>query len=147
MTPLVATVISIAAPYLTKGAEEFAKSAGAAAFDAAKALMNRLQKWWSKAPVAEAAAKALPSDPERYAKLLGEELESDVAKDPSLAAELQQLVSAAGPYVDVIQKIDVANGVTGADIGSLVSGHVRVQQEIRDAQNVTAFKATKVGDH
>jgi len=51
--------------------------------------MNRWQKWWSKAPVAEAAAKAFPSDPERYAKLLEEELESPVAKDPSFAAELQ----------------------------------------------------------
>jgi len=146
MTPLVATLISIVAPYLAKGAEEFAKSAGASAFDAAKAVIDRLRKWWSKEPVAEAAAKALPSDPERYAKILGEELERGVANDSSLAAELQQLVDAAGPYVDVIQKMDVATGVTGADIGSLVSGHVRIQQEIKNAQNVTGFKANKVGD-
>jgi len=145
VTPLVATVISIAAPYLAKGAEEFAKSAGAAAFDAAKGMVNRLQKWWSMAPVAEAAAKALPSDPKRYAKLLGEELDGDVAKDPSFAAELQELVNAAGPYVEVIQKIDVGNGITGADIGSLIGGHVQVQQEMQIGQNVTGFKATRVG--
>ncbi len=57
--------------------------------------MNRWQKWWSKAPVAESAAKAFPSDPERYAKLLGEELESPVAKDPSFAAEF------ANNWIDV----------------------------------------------
>jgi 3-methyladenine DNA glycosylase/8-oxoguanine DNA glycosylase len=145
MAPLVAAVMSIAAPYLAKGAEEFAKSVGSAGFDVAKALMERLQKWWSKEPVAEAAAKALPSDPERYAKILGEELEHGVSKDESLSADLQKLVDAAGPYVEVIQKMDVAVGLTGADIGSLVSGHVRVQQDVRNAQNVTGFKATKVG--
>ena len=107
--------------------------------------MERLHKWWTKEPVAEAAAKALPSDPERYARLLGEELEHSVSKDEAFAAELQKLVDAAGPYVDVIQKMDVGTCVTGADIGTLVSGHVRLQQEIRSAQNVTGFKATKVG--
>jgi hypothetical protein len=44
MAPLVAAVLSVASPYLVKGAEEFAKSAGAAAFNAAKALMDRLHK-------------------------------------------------------------------------------------------------------
>jgi|SRR5947209_11516890 len=145
MIPLVSAVMSIAAPYLAKGAEEFAKSAGAAAFDSAKALMDRLHKWWSKEPVAEAAAKSLPSDPERYAKILGEELERDLAKEPSFAAELKQLVDATSPYVEVIQKMEVATGVTGVDIGSLVSGQVRLGQEMKQAQNVTGFKATKVG--
>ena len=50
-----------------------------------------------------------------------------------------------GPSVEVVQKMEVARGVTGADIGTLVAGRVRVQQEIRDAQNVSGFKADKVG--
>ena len=145
MAPLVATVLSIASPYLVKGAEEFAKSAGAAAFNAAKALVDRLHKWWSNEPVAEAAAKALRFDPERYARVLGEQLDDDLSKDPAFAAELQKLIDAAGPYAEVYQKMDVARGVTGAEIGSLVSGHLSVRQEIRDAQNVTGLKVDKMG--
>ena len=110
MAPLVATIMAIASPYLAKGAEEFAKAAGTAAFGAAKALMERLHQWWTKEPVANAAAEAFSSDPQRYAKILGEQLDYDLSKDDSLAADLQKLVDAAGPYVDVIQKIDVAAG-------------------------------------
>jgi hypothetical protein len=145
MTALVATVISIVSPYMVKGAEEFAKSAGAAAFNAAKALVDRLRTWWNNEPVAEAAAKALPSDPERYAKVLAEALDHDLTKDPAFAAELKKLVDAAGPYAEVYQKMDVARGVTGAEIGSLLSGHLSVQQEVRDAQNVTGLKVDKIG--
>ncbi len=145
MEALVATVISIVGPYLAKGAEEFAKSAGTAALDGAKALIARLSRWWSQEPVAEAAAKSFKSDPEHYAKVLGEQLKHDLAKDEAFAGELRRLVEGLGPSVKVIQKIEVARGVTGADIGSLVGGHIHVEQEIRDAQNVTGFKANTVG--
>jgi hypothetical protein len=52
MEALAATVISLVAPYLAKGAEEFAKEAGKEAF--VKALVNRLQAWWTSDTVAEA---------------------------------------------------------------------------------------------
>jgi hypothetical protein len=80
MDTLVSTVIAIVGPYLAKGAEEFAKSAGSAAFDSATALFERLSRWWSHEPVAEAAAKTFSSDPERYAKVLSEQLAHDLAK-------------------------------------------------------------------
>jgi hypothetical protein len=35
--------------------------------------------------------------------------------------------------------------VTGAQIGSLVSGHLSVRQDIRDAQDVTGLKVEKMG--
>jgi hypothetical protein len=145
MDPLVGTVIGIVSPYLVKGAEEFAKSAGSAAFEGAKAIVTRLSQWWSAEPVADAAAKALPSNPERYGKILGDQLADELEKNPTFAAELRGLVDGMGPSVEVVQKMEVARGVTGADIGTLLSGTVRVQQEIRDAQNVTGFKADKVG--
>jgi hypothetical protein len=147
MDPLVGTVIGIVSPYLVKGAEEFAKSAGSAGFAGAKALVTRLSQWWSREPVADAAAKALPSNPERYGKVLGDQLAYELEKNPAFAAELRSLVDGMGPSVEVVQKMEVARGVTGADIGTLVSGQVRVQQEIKDAQNVTGFKADKVGGH
>jgi len=77
--------------------------------------------------------------------LLGAELERAMSKNEALAKDVRALVDQLGPSVDVIQKMEVARGVTGADIGTLISGQVRVNQEIRDAQNVTGFKADKVG--
>ena len=145
MSALVATIMSIVSPYLVKGAEEFAKSAGKAAFDGTKALVERLSRWWKDDPIANAAATSFKSDPEHYGKLLGVQLEHDLAKDESFADELRALVDSLGPAVDVVQRMEVARGVTGADIGTLVSGQVRVQQNIRDAQDVTGFKGGKVG--
>jgi hypothetical protein len=145
MDPLIATVISIVSPYLVKGAEEFAKSAGKAAFDGTKALVDRLSQWWNNDPIANAAATSIESDPEHYGKMLGAQLEHQLKKDASFANELRVLVDDLGPSVDVIQRMEVARGVTGADIGTLTTGRVRVEQTIGDAQDVTGFKANKVG--
>jgi hypothetical protein len=145
MDPLVISVIGVVSPYLAKGAEEFAKQTGAAAFNAAKSLVTRLSQWWKNEPVAEAAANSFAKDPERYAKVLAAQLEYDVKNDESLAADLRKLVADIGPSVDVIQKMEVARGVTGADIGSLLRGTVRVEQNMRDAQDVTGVRADRVG--
>lgn len=145
MEALAGSAISLVAPYLAKGAEEFAKSAGKAAFEQCKALAGRLQRWWSSDPVAAAAADNLPKDPQKYGKLLGELLSTDLAKDPAFAKDLRKLVEDLGPSVEVVQNMEIAHGVTGADIGELVTGTVRVQQTIGDAVNVTGFKANKVG--
>ena len=145
MSTLVASIISIISPYLAKGAEEFAKSAGKAAFDRTKVLVERLMEWWKNDPIATTAVTSFQSDPERYGKLLGVQLDHDLAKDEAFADELHALVDSLGPYVDVIQRMEVARGVTGAEIGTLVSGQVRVEQDIRDAKNATGYKGDKVG--
>lgn len=145
MDTLAATVISIVSPYLVKGAEEFAKSAGKAAFEGAKALLERLSQWWKDDPIANAAATSMESDPEHFGKMLGAQLEHQLAKDQSFVNELRALVDNLGPSVDVIQRMQVARDVTGADIGTLVRGHVRVEQDMGDAQRVTGFRSDKVG--
>lgn len=145
MDALTATIISIVSPYLAKGAEEFAKSAGKTAFDGAKAVVGRLSEWWKGDPIAEAAATTFKTDPEHYANLLGMQLDRQLAQDETLAADLRALVNQLGPNVEVIQEMDVAENVTGADIGRLLEGNVRVQQKIKEAKSVTGFKASEVG--
>ena len=145
METLAATAIALVAPYLAKGAEEFAKEAGKEAFATVKALATRLSAWWSGKPVAAAASQNLAEDPGVYGKLLGDLLQADLAKDPALASDLRKLVDAAGPVVEVVQKMDIARGVTGARIAEMVSGKVSVHQEMRDAQNVVGFEGGKLG--
>jgi hypothetical protein len=145
MEAFAATIIGLIAPYLAKGAEEFAKAVGKEAFDQCKRLTDRLQRWWQGNPVASVTVDNFAKDPQNYGGVLGHLLATDLAKDPQLATELQQIVDSMGPNVEVVQKIDIGKGVTGAEIGELVAGSVNVRQEIRDAQSVIGFKANKVG--
>ena len=110
-----------------------------------KAVADRLHRWWSGEPVAADTADSLPLDPETYSPILTQLLASDLAKDDAFAAEVQALTDQIGPNVHVVQKIEVANGVTGADVERLVTGTVRVDQGITDAQDVTGFRAKEVG--
>lgn len=145
MEALAATAISLVAPYLVKGAEGFASEAGKQIGDKVGELAKRLGKWWSGEPVAAAAAKEIPNDPVKYGKLLETLLSGDLAKDEALASEVRTLVDQLGPQVQVIQRMEVAKGVTGADISVLASGRVNVEQDIKDATGVTGVKAGRVG--
>lgn len=145
MEALAAAAISIVAPYLAKGAEAFAQEAGKQAVGAVKALAQRLHKWWSGDPVAAPVAEHLASDPKKYSPVLGQLLASELAENESFANELQALVDGVGPNIEVVQRIEIANGVTGADIDELVRGSVHVEQEMTEAHDVTGFRAKRVG--
>lgn len=73
------------------------------------------------------------------------QLAHDLERDPAFAKELRQLVGPLEPVLEVIQRMEVAQGVTGADLKELVRGSVRVEQVIGDARQVTGFKADRIG--
>lgn len=145
MDPLAATAIGLVAPYLAKGAEAFASAAGGEVFAQVKKLADRLKTWWSRDPVTNAAAENLSKDPKRNAKTLSERLSEDLQNDPSFARELSELVDKLGPNISVVQNIEVAHGVTGADIDEFLSGSVHVEQDMKEATGVVGFKSKKVG--
>src|SRR4051794_23811940 len=145
MEALAAAAISIVAPYLVKGAEAFAQEAGEQAAGAAKALVGRLRTWWTGEPVAQSVAENLSSDPKKYSPILGGLLASELDKDEALAADVKGLVDDVGPAVTVVQRIEVADGVTGADIEQLVRGSVHVEQEMKHAHDVTGYKGGSIG--
>lgn len=145
MDALAATAISVVAPYITKGAEALATEVGKQVAGGVEALYTRLKTWWLGEPVAEVAVGQIAKDPVKYGKLLETMLAGDLAKDPAFAAEVQGLVDVIGPQIHVVQRIVIANGVTGAEIGTFSSGKVDVEQHISEATNVTGFKATQVG--
>jgi hypothetical protein len=143
---LAGLAISIVAPYVAKGAETFAQQVGSEAFGAVKAVADRLRTWWADEPVAAAAAESLASDPQKYSTILTQLLSSDLAKDDAFAAELRTLTDRVGPHVEVIQRIEIAKGVTGADVERLVAGIVHVEQDVKEAEDVTGFRAGTVGE-
>ena len=140
MEPLAASVISLVSPFLAKGAEEFAKEAGKEALAQVKALVERLALWWKGDAVAGALVSAFRTKPVDSARMLGMSLTTALNDDASFAADVGRLVSAADPYVEVVQRIKVAEGVTGADIGEMLRGTLRVVQEMETAKDVTGAK-------
>jgi hypothetical protein len=142
---LAAAAISLVAPYLAKGADSFAQEAGSQAAVSVRALVDRLRRWWSGEPVAAAAAEELVSDPKKYSPILGQLLTAELAHDAAFATELRSLVDAVGPHVEVVQRIELADGVTGASIGELVRGTVRVEQQIQEAHDVVGVEADRIG--
>ena len=91
MESLAAAAISIVAPYLAKGAEAFADEAGKQAVDAVKALVQRLQRWWSGDPVAAPAVEHLASDPKKYSPIVAGLLASELTENTSFADEVRSL--------------------------------------------------------
>jgi hypothetical protein len=145
MEALAAAAISIAGPYIAMGAEEFVKQAGQDAFGAVKALADRLHRWWLGEPVAAAAAERLASDPKRYSTILAQLLATDLTNDEGFASELRELVGDVGPHVEVVQGMEIADGVTGADVEELVRGSVHIEQQMKEARNVTGYKGKRIG--
>jgi hypothetical protein len=95
--------------------------------------------------VAAAAAAGIKEAPERNGKLLGQMLASALEQDKALAEDVRQMLEDFGPNVQVVQRIEFGEGVTGARIGELVSGSFRVDQDIKHSKNVTGFSADRVG--
>lgn len=132
-------------PYLVKGGEAFAEEVGKATYQKVTDLVHRLEAWWKGDPVAQAAASAVPANPELNAKRLGGMLDDAFEGDPAFVADVRRLMDDLGPEVKVIQEMKLANGVTGAEIGRMISGRVTVTQTIDEATNVTGFKADEIG--
>jgi hypothetical protein len=142
---LAVAAISLVAPYLAKGAESFAEEAGSRAVGVVRALADRLQLWWSHEPVAAAAVEHLADDPKQYAIVLGNLLSARLAEDAAFASDLQRLVDDVAPQVTVVQRVEVAKGVTGVDIEEAVRGDFSVHQEVKHADEVVGLKAKRVG--
>jgi len=145
MEALAASVIAMITPYLVKGGEAFASEAGKAAFKTVSDLMGRLKTWWKGDPVAEATAGAIAADPQLNGKRLGGMLDDAFVADPRFAEDVRSLLKAVGPEITVIQNIKIANGLTGADVGRMVSGRVAVTQTMDEATNTTGFRSDVVG--
>ena len=145
MGSLAAAAIALVAPYLAVGAEGFAKKGGEAAVEGVKALASRLKDWWSDDPVAKPAAENLSSNPQAYQEILTGLLATKLEDDPAFRTEIEALVGALEPHVDVVQRIGKAQGVVGADIRKLISGSVRVDQTVEEAETVVGARIDEMG--
>lgn len=140
-----ASVVSVVAPFVRIGAEAFAKRAGDAAAAKAGDLLSVLKQRWRGDEEAEAGLELFEKHPQRYASAVTDLVRTKLEADPAFAAEVRGLLADLGPTIKVIQKIGVAEQVTGARVGRMQSGEVDVTQEVGKANNVTGFDGKDIG--
>jgi hypothetical protein len=144
-TSVVSAVMGVVMPYVTKGAEEFAKLAGEAAFQKAKGLMDTVRKRFAADSEAAAVITQFEQKPQRYEPVVSDILAEKVEADPAFARELKKQVDALGPELVIIQRIRDADSVTGLELGEMRSGKAGVRQDIEGGRNITGAKIDKLG--
>jgi hypothetical protein len=138
-------VMNVLLPYVSKGAEEFASKVGDAAFNKVSALLSLIKKRWSGDPVATADLTRFEKNPEVYQAALKQTLLEKLTEDKDLASQVSQLLQEMGPSLEVIQKMEEGEDVTGLEAGELHSGTAKVSQDLKKGKNVTGAKIDRIG--
>ena len=145
VTGLVSGVMSVLMPYVVKGAQEFARVAGEAAYTKARQLLDTLKARLAGDKEASDNLARLEEKPDRYRAAVEDILKEKVAQDPSLATELERLLREMGPEMEIIQKIKIGEDVTGLEADELTAGHITVSQEMEEAKKVTGARIKRIG--
>jgi len=142
---IVTGVISLLMPFVTKSAQELVITIGEVGYEKMKGLLAGLKQRWIGDPVASDALERFEKKPEIYRPLLEEILQEKLSNDSVLAEELAELLQTMGPTLTVIQKGNLAQNITGVDVGEVNSGTIHVTQEFGTAQGMTGAKINRIG--
>ncbi len=103
-----------------KGVEEQAQAT-------ANGIVSKLRSWWADDEISSSELDRFDKEPDLYRPIIEARLVQRFLAEPNKRREFEAMTSAAGPYVEVLQNIAEANGVTGARIEDLVRGTVHVE--------------------
>ena len=142
---IVDEVMGALVPYVAKGAEEFTRSAGKAAFNKVKNLLSTLKKRWSGDKEATENLALFEEEPHRYKALLEEMLKKKLAKDLKLSTKLARIIKEVGPTVEIIQKMEQAENVVGLKGKEIKKGKITISQKTKKAKDVTGLEIEKIG--
>jgi hypothetical protein len=142
---LAASVVTILAPYVAMGAQEFAKSAGNSAYEKAVGLLGTLKARWAGDEEAAQTLARFEEKPERYQPVLEDILSEKLARDDELAAELATLLDEMGPGLEVVQKMEQGRRVTGLEAEEMGGGRAKVAQDIGRGEDVTGARIGRIG--
>jgi len=146
ISTLVTSVMGVLMPYVTKGAEEFARHAGEAAYKKAKDLLDTLKARLAGDEEATENLNRFEEKPQRYQPVMEDILTEKLARDQTLARELETLLKDMGPDLEVIQRMKVGKQVVGLEVDEMVGGRARVEQDIEQAEDVTGARIRRIGD-
>lgn len=142
---LASDVVSVLIPYLSKGADEFAKEAGKAAFARTKNLLETIKKRWSGDKEATTSLELFEEKPIRYESAIRDILKERLEYDDEFAVQLQKTLDNMRPEIEIIQKMKVGEKIIGLDADEMPKCRATVTQEIDQAKDVTGARIRKIG--
>ena len=137
--------MSVLMPYAAKGAEEFAKSAGADAYQKVTRLLGILKIRWSGDKEATDTLAHFEEKPERYQAALKDILEEKLAQDKELAEELRNQLNGMGPELNIIQQMEEGWKVTGLEAEEMTEGRAKVRQDIQRGEDIMGARIRRIG--
>ena len=123
ISTLVPAVMALLAPFVAKGAEEFAKTAGKAAAEKASALLSTLRERWAKDDESRDALTKFEQKPERYRPVVEDILTEAVQTDPAFAQALSQVLGPVQQMADGKYQIQIGEG-----LGLVIGDDAKVEQ-------------------
>lgn len=142
---LASKVVGVLIPYLSKGADEFAKEAGKTAFAKTKNLLETIKKKWAGDKEATTSLELFEEKPARYESVIENILKEKLEHDNEFAVQLQKILDYMGPEIQIIQKMKVGEKIIGLDADEMPKGRTTVTQEIDQAKDVTGARIKKIG--
>jgi hypothetical protein len=128
---LAATTMTILAPYVAAGGKKAAEVAGAALAEQAGKLLTKIRDWFKGDQEAQTALQSYEKNPNRYGPIVQDILIERLKASPDLVKELQSLIDAMGPRIEVFQKVEqLAGTATGLDLAKWQQGLATARQEV-----------------
>ena|SRR5215472_13660853 len=129
---LAATTMTILAPYVAAGGKKAAEVAGAALAEQAGKLLSKIRDWFKGDQEAQTALQSYEKNPNRYGPIVQDILLERLKSSPDLVKELQSLIDAMGPRIEVFQKVEqLAGTATGLDLAKWQQGLATARQEVK----------------
>lgn len=149
MEPIVSTLaanaIAVLTPYIKIGAEKFASETGKDTAEKAKNLLNTLKTRFYGDKYAEGSLERFEKDPDKNQSKLEDALKEKLYEDESLVDELDKLLKYMGPTLEVIQKMEEAEEVTGLEAQEISKGKAKVTQDFKKGKKITGIRAERIG--
>jgi hypothetical protein len=143
---LVASAVTVLSPYVAAGATKAAEVVGEAVATQAGKLLGRLREWFSGDSEAVTALGNFETNPSRYSGIVEDILRHKAGADPKILAELEQLLGAMGPRVEVFQKVrTLAGEVVGLDMAKWEKGLAIARQDVDTVEKGGKLIGTKIG--
>lgn len=149
MNPIVVSlaenVMAILMPYAAKTAKEFIGMAGEVGYERARALFARLKAKWTGDTGSTVILENFDKQPEQFKPAMQAVLQQKLSEDHELQEELSQMIEEMGPILEIIQRMDEGQNVTGLEADEVASGRVSITQEVKKGKDVTGAKLGRIG--
>lgn len=138
-------VMAVLGPYLTKAGEAVAEELGKQTLVKGEALLKTLWSRFTGKSKAEGVLAAYAADPVKGRDALFGTLVAELVQDPGFVEQLDGVLHSDQPDVYIKQFAGEDADITGAKIRELLSGHLKVVQEVRDGARAVGIEVDSFG--